>query len=334
MTTFLKTSNKRGLMHLKNSTSKKGRAEEADSVILDTASTQDTIENAFEGLDDFFTSLNPENIDSSTSAIRDINSESPPLADGSLIIKSLPENECVFRNDLNNCVYLRCELYKGIFKIHIRKFLIIESGVKPTFNEVAMDLHSWFDFFRKIINFNLLYSSSSFVANNTILVTNTNSQMTVKNLQTNAWIALDDDQLNNLKHCAHDLNEELIDYLYSNYLPKVILKNYTPNCEKINDELSLMKSLIVSIEESVVSVFPKIFECDGCIINHGGQLRHSCITFTNFEKFCNVSDLILILVNINDIVKDFLHREKCISKRFLENIDVKFIRNVLFQTVQ
>ncbi|GFW05286.1 transposable element Tcb2 transposase [Trichonephila clavipes] len=78
--------------------------------------------------------------------------------------------------------------------------------------------------------------------------------MTVKNLQTNAWIALDDDQLNNLKHCAHDLNEELIDYLYSNYLPKVILKNYTPNCEKINDELSLMKSLIVSIEESLDEV--------------------------------------------------------------------------------
>ncbi|GFY03804.1 hypothetical protein TNCV_1195841 [Trichonephila clavipes] len=334
MTTFLKTSNKRGSMHWKNSTSKKGRAEEADSVILETASTQDTIENAFEGLDDFFTSLNPENIDSSTSAIRDINSESPPLAYGSLIIKSLQENECVFRNDLNNCVYLRCELYKGIFKIHIRKFLIIQSDVKPTFNGMAMDLHSWFDFFRKIFNFNLLYSSSSFVANNTILVTNTNSQMTVKNLQTNAWIALDDDQLNNLKHCAHDLNEELIDYLYSNYLPKVILKNYTPNCEKINDELSLMKSLIVSIEESVVSVFPKIFECDGCIINHGGQLRHSCITFTNFKKFCNVSDLILILVNINDIVKDFLHREKCISKRVLENIDVKFIRNVLFQTEQ
>ncbi|GFU47524.1 hypothetical protein TNCV_2000271 [Trichonephila clavipes] len=333
MTTFLKTSNKRRLIHLKNSTSKKARAEEADSVILETASTQDTIENAFEGLDIFFTSLNPENIDSSSSAIRDNNSESPPLADGSLIIKSLQENECVFRNDLNNCVYLRCELYKGIFKIHIRKFLIIESDVKSTFNGVAMDLHSWFDFFRKIFNFNLLYSSSSFVANN-ILVTNTNSQMTVKNLQTNSWIALDDDQLNNLKHCAHDLNEELIDYLYSNYLPKVILKNYTPNCEKINDELSLMKSLIVSIEESVVSVFPKIFECDGCIINHGGQLRHSCITFTNFEKFCNVSDLILILVNINDIVKDFLHREKCISKRFLENIDVKFIRNVLFQRVQ
>ncbi|GFX76240.1 HTH_Tnp_Tc3_2 domain-containing protein [Trichonephila clavipes] len=246
-------------MHLKNNTSKKGSAEEADSVILETDSTQDTIENAFEGLGAFFTSLNPKNIDSSTSAIRDINSESPPLADGSLIIKSLQENECVFRNDLNNCVYLRCELYKGSFKIYIRKFLIIESDVKPTFNGVAMNLHSCFDFFRKIFNFNLLYSSSSFVANNNILVTNTNSQMIVKNLQTNAWIALDDDQLNNLKHCAHDLNEELIDYLYSNYLPKVILKNYTPNCEKINDQLSLMKSLIVSIEESVLK-YPRNLE--------------------------------------------------------------------------
>ncbi|GFW84579.1 hypothetical protein TNCV_3107141 [Trichonephila clavipes] len=203
-------------MHLTNSTSKKACAKEADSVILETASTQDTIENAFEGLDDFFTSLNPENIDSPTPAVCDINSESSPLTDGSLIIKSLQGNVCVFRNDLNNCVYLRCELYKGIFEIHIRKFLIIESGVKPTFNGVAMDFHSWFDFFRKIFSFNLLYSSSSFVANNNILVTNTNSKMIVKNLQTNAWIALDDDQLNNLKHCTHDLNEELIDYLYSN----------------------------------------------------------------------------------------------------------------------
>ncbi|GFQ76478.1 hypothetical protein TNCT_645921 [Trichonephila clavata] len=98
-------------MHLTNSTSKKARAEEAGSVILETASTQDTIENAFEGLDDFFTSLNPENIDSPTSAIYDINSESPQLTDGSLIMKSLQENVCVFRNDLNHCVYLRCELY-------------------------------------------------------------------------------------------------------------------------------------------------------------------------------------------------------------------------------
>ncbi|GFS42590.1 hypothetical protein NPIL_42081 [Nephila pilipes] len=72
MTTFLKTPNKRGLMHLKNSTSKKARAEEADTVILETASTQDTIENAFEGLDDFFTSLNPENIDSLTPVISDL----------------------------------------------------------------------------------------------------------------------------------------------------------------------------------------------------------------------------------------------------------------------
>ncbi|GFT86542.1 hypothetical protein NPIL_458281 [Nephila pilipes] len=333
MTTFLKT-NKRGLMHLKNSTSKKARAEEADSVILETASTQDTIENTFEGLDDFFTSLNPENIDSPTSVICDLNTKSPQLTDGSLIIKSLQENVCVFRKDLNHCVYLRCELYKGFFKIHIRKFLISESSVKPTLNGVAMDLHSWFDFFQKVFNFNLLYSSSSFVANNNILVTNTNSQMIVKNLQTNAWIALDDDQLNNLKLGAHDLNEELIDYLYSNYLPKVIQMNYSPNCVKIDDELSLMKSLIISIEESVASVFPKIFECNGCIINHGSQLQHPCITFTNFEKFCNVSDLILILVNIHDIVKDFLRREKCISKRFLENIDVKFIRNILFETVQ
>ncbi|GFW08594.1 hypothetical protein TNCV_2776151 [Trichonephila clavipes] len=104
-----------------------------------------------EGLDDFFTSLKPENIDSPTPAICDVNSESSPLADGSLIIKPLQENVCVFRNDLNNCVYLRCELYKGIFKIHIRKFLIIESGVKPTLNGVAMDLHSWFDFSEKYL---------------------------------------------------------------------------------------------------------------------------------------------------------------------------------------
>ncbi|GFY57144.1 hypothetical protein TNIN_425451 [Trichonephila inaurata madagascariensis] len=96
MTTFLKTPNKRGLMHLTNSTSKKARAEEADSVILETASTQDTIENAFEGLDDFFTSLNSENIDSPTPAICDINSQSPPLTDGSLIIKYFQENVCVF----------------------------------------------------------------------------------------------------------------------------------------------------------------------------------------------------------------------------------------------
>ncbi|GFW87494.1 hypothetical protein TNCV_1301391 [Trichonephila clavipes] len=47
---------------------------------------------------------------------------------------------------------------------------------------------------------------------------------------------------------------KLIDYLYLNCLPKIILMNYTPNCVKIDDEQSLMKSLIVSIEESVVSV--------------------------------------------------------------------------------
>ncbi|GFU28711.1 hypothetical protein NPIL_575611 [Nephila pilipes] len=95
------------------------------------------------------TSLNPENIDSPTPVICDLNSESPQLADGSLIVKSLQENVCVFRKDLNHCVHLRCKLYKGFFKIHIRKYLISENSVKSTFNGVVLDLHSWFDFFRK-----------------------------------------------------------------------------------------------------------------------------------------------------------------------------------------
>ncbi|GFY64450.1 hypothetical protein TNIN_32971 [Trichonephila inaurata madagascariensis] len=123
MTTFLKTPNKRGLMHLTNSTSKKARAEEADSVILETASIQDTIENAFEGLDDFFTSLNSENIDSPTPAICDINSQSPPLTDGSLIIKSFQENVCVFRNDLNHSVYIYAANYtKESLKFTLESF--------------------------------------------------------------------------------------------------------------------------------------------------------------------------------------------------------------------
>ncbi|GFS79256.1 hypothetical protein NPIL_543581 [Nephila pilipes] len=98
------------------------------------------------------------NIDSPTLVGSDSNSESPQLSAGSLI-KSLQENACVFHKDLNHCVYLRCEIYKGICKIHFRKFLVAEDNVKPTFNGVAMDLHSWFDFFQKIFDFNLLYNS-------------------------------------------------------------------------------------------------------------------------------------------------------------------------------
>ncbi|GFT93245.1 hypothetical protein NPIL_452581 [Nephila pilipes] len=96
----------------------------------------------------FFTSLNPNlfkytlNIDSQTLVGSDNHSESPQLSDGSLIIKSPPKNVCVFCNDLKHCAYLRCELQKGIFKIHIRKFLVTKDNVKPTFNGVEMDLQS------------------------------------------------------------------------------------------------------------------------------------------------------------------------------------------------
>lgn len=71
--------------------------------------------------------------------------------------------------------------------------------------------------------FNLKFKSSSFIANNTVLVLNySNSKMRMKNLKNYSHFVLNDYQLENSKEKVYDLNNKLINHMYSIQLPHLI----------------------------------------------------------------------------------------------------------------
>lgn len=102
----------------------------------------------------------------------------------------------VFHQELGVCFYLNLKFNMKQYFVHIREFKLDMFSDEDIFtkNEVCMDFQSWYEFQFKIVAFNMRYKSSSFVANNTILVLNQNSLMQIKNLKNYSHVILNEHQ--------------------------------------------------------------------------------------------------------------------------------------------
>lgn len=64
------------------------------------------------------------------------------------------------------------------------------------------------------------------------------------------------------------------------------------------------------------------------------QNLHPCFLLNNHEKFGQLEDMVLILVDLDYIVSVFTNELAYISESFLCKINVDTIRNVLFKTMK
>lgn len=292
----------------------------------------ESMETVFEKLEDVFSNLDFASLDCISSTLECLPTNSPKTMD--VVNESSLPNQHICRKELGGEIYLTCELFRGHVKIHIRKF-VQESKFHPfiaTKTGLCLTLKTWYRMYQKIQNFNLIYTSSSFVANNSLLVLNQDGEMILQDMKSMQRIALDYFQLQRLKEISHEFNDLVLTFLFENYLPELIALKLPPS-ENCQEENVVLDSRIISIIENNLSqIFRKEFECQGCISDCGGQLRHECMTLRELEKYQRLGEFILILVDFNEIVDIFVRDTKTVSASFLNNFNVKIISDVPYKT--
>ena len=240
----------------------------------------------------------------------------------------------IWKKELNDLLFLSIEIYDSLIKVCFRQFKRdTDNNIKPTTYGITMDIYTWYDFYKKLFQFNLIYSTASYVANNNILVLNSNSEMQIQDLHMYALqnIKLSEYQLGLLKEIVPELNESLINFLFMDYLPYIIREEHRFVLKSYKSEHLMMAHLITSIEHDLKNVFKKTFECNGCKIHHINPLNHDCITFTNFEKYQELGHDLLMLVNVDTVISHFLNDIDFVTEDFLYNINVEVIKNILFK---
>lgn len=240
----------------------------------------------------------------------------------------------VFHQELGDCFYLTLKLNLRQYFVHIREFkpdMFSDEDI-PTKNGVCMDIQSWYEFQSKIVAFNMRYKSSSFVANNTILVLNQNSFMQIKNLKNYSHIILNEHQLLKLKENMFRLNNALLHHMYTKQIPSLIKQKCAVRKLPAESESHLHSKLITCIENNMVTLLNRLYECSGCALRHASESLHVCCVFNNREKFNQLGEALLMLIDFDFVISTFLNGVDCVSEKFLFNIHVETIQNVLFKT--
>lgn len=241
----------------------------------------------------------------------------------------------LFQQELSDFIYLALRLHNRQYYVHIREFNrnVFTKEEIPSKNGIHMDINSWYEFQYKIFAFNLRYTSSSFIANNTILVLSYDyTTMRIKNLRNYSHIELNEQQLEKLKEVAYDLNKKLIYDMYNKQLPYLIKNKCAISNIPPEKEHDLITKLSLSIEKNLLTILNRIYECNGCIFKQHSQSLHQCFLFNNREKFQQLGDMMLMLVDLDFVSSMFYNEVYCISQHFLCSINVETIKNALFKS--
>lgn len=274
-------------------------------------------------------------VDVSSSSSLSNRNEKAPSCSQSADVNDGYSNKRICLKELGNDVYLTCELFRGSVIIHIRKFLR-SSETQPlnaTKIGVSMNLKSWYRFVQKISDFNLVYSSSSFVANNTILILSKDGVAEITNIQKGCYIQLDEFQMENLKHHIDSFNETVLTFLYETHLPSLIREKLLPSQTCDEDSSFLELRIAALIEQELQQVFKSEYICIGCVHNSPAQLRHACMTARDLEKFVNLGDLSILAVDFKNVAELFANQTQSVSQNFLENFNLNVLTGVLFKTM-
>lgn len=251
-------------------------------------------------------------------------------------VNNIPKNKShnLIEIKLSDYISLILKEHNRQFYVYIREFNrnVFTNEEIFTKHRIYMDIHSWYEFQYKLFTFNLKYKSSSFIANNTVLVMNIdNSVMRIKNLKNYSHFDLNENHLEILKDKTYEFNKKLLQHMYTNCLKRLIKQKCRLGYISPEIESALFSKLIMCIENNVLTILNQIYECIGCIFAHESRSLHTCFTFNNREKFNQLGDMILMLVNFEHVVSEFSKAVECISENFLCTIHVENIRNVLFK---
>lgn len=241
----------------------------------------------------------------------------------------------IFSKHLNKLLFVCVEANCGQLKVYIRQYKRNENNhLIRTRHEVSMSLLTWYDFFKKIDGLNLVYRTSSYIANNQILVMSCKSEIRIKMLYTTRFLKLqlDECQMQILKNSVSDINDSIIRYMYTNFLSQIIIEEQRCVMKCLKSDNNLLSHLMLCIEHDLIRVFKTVFECEGCKNTEVCPLNHECFTLTNVEKYNRLGSNTLMLCDIPKIVSNFLNHVDFVTYSFLNSIDVHTFSSVLFKS--
>lgn len=119
--------------------------------------------------------------------------------------------------------------------------------------------------------------------------------------------------------------------MYANYLPPLSKQKFTLDYLPTENVFALFLKLITCVENNVLTILNKIYECTGYLFGHECQSLYSCFVFNNREKLNQLRDKILMLVNFQYVVSMFLSGVERVNENIFCSINVETIRNVLFK---
>lgn len=287
-------------------------------------------------LEEFFINLNLPCVEQSTSKTHKNDEIQPiPASNSASIIKKKSCYNVVYQQDLGNSLFLSLKLRNNAYNVHICEIMHSDNE-SISKKGLYINTKSWYEFQYKIFAFNLRFQSSSFVSNNTILALNMNNAiMHMKHLKNYSHIDLSEKQLECLKKVIHTVNKELLSHMYGKHLPYLIKRNCIVKEMTQEETLVILKTLYNCIEENLVTILNRIYECYACISGENcAKSLHPCTVLNNREKCQQLGINILMLVNLDFVLNTFTNRIEYISELFLNNLNVENIFNTIFKTIK
>ena len=210
-------------------------------------------------------------------------------------------DETLKRFPIGNNVYVSVQMYQGKVLVHIRRFILDDSSqLIPTKEGICTSLETFFDACKKIPSISLAHATYSCIFNNYILALVVN-KTTLKLQQLNQsgvndnYIELNEGQLATLKNCREKITDFILNYLFCVRLPELICVRKSYN-KKMDSSFEKLKCIV----ENHMLVHTN---------NHNNY-------GVNFSECIFLTSIRFMLLNLNDVVLEFLSCEDKISHKF------------------
>ncbi|GBN55828.1 hypothetical protein AVEN_260629-1 [Araneus ventricosus] len=170
---------------------------------------------------------------------------------------------------------------------------------------VEMTSPTFYEFCRKMNDFNVVYTSSTVICNNQLAVFSSNGECILQQIYEKSggdftmkpqFLKMSRERLTYLMEKCSEVKECVVNTLLCVALPQSVRRN----CNKVSTELHSETFLKVVFEEVMTQV-NNLFYCNGCVWDHPSQRRHECLTVDPLDKYRSEGERALFYLNFTNI---------------------------------
>ncbi|GBM61877.1 hypothetical protein AVEN_239146-1 [Araneus ventricosus] len=170
---------------------------------------------------------------------------------------------------------------------------------------VEMMSPTFYEFCRKMNDFNVVYTSNTIICNNQLAVFSSNGECILQQIYEKSgggftmkpqFLKMSREQLMDLLSKFHELNEYVVNTLLFDALPQSVRRN----CNKVSTKLH-SETFLNAVFDKVMIQVNNLYHCNGCVWDHPSQTRHECIMHSSLDKYRSEGERALFYLNFSNI---------------------------------